>query len=209
MLASDKLGMLFQDVLTVGVVGSFVLATVFTSLFFSTGFYDSLRSRVERFYGSDINWDLVHPHLYTNEDLEFTVYNVPVPGKPLKGLVSKQRYIRKHVLAAMDRCGVVLPLKDFTELFLRVNNNNLSLEYKEYGYYGGRGASLNRVQFSIEQVAVLIGLNADMGKVAVLNSKGLSFEQIVECVEMPVEWSLKLYDVGTVTSDRAPAVNRF
>lgn len=179
--------MLIQDVLVILFLSIMVILTIVLNFLSASNLSGRWESKRVDFYGKDLNWHLVHPYLY-KDNVEFFVYDVEVPKKIIKSVVGRQKYIRSKLLNKMAANNIIMSLKEFTEVFLRVNNNAIHFSYDRYDYYHSSNNGLNRPMLSVEQVAYLLNEGADMDKVSSLYKRGLSFDEIVEFYDVPSNW---------------------
>lgn len=179
--------MSIQDYVVIFLLCLIIFATILFNILSLTNLSGRLEDKRIHFYGDDLNWHLVHPYLY-KKDVEFFVYDVEVPKKTMSSVVRKQKYIKSKLLEKMKLNNVQVSLKDFTAIFLRVNNNAIHFGYDRYDYYHSSNNGLNRTMLSVEQVAYFLNSGFDMDKVSSLYKRGLSFDEIVEFYDVPSNW---------------------
>lgn len=200
--------MLIQDIMTVGLLAFLVLGTIVFSVLSYTDWVSTIYRKATLKYGDVLNYDSRHPMLYDNDSGIYNIYGIKEPVKPIKSLVARQKYIGKVLSGELDRLGVGVSLKDFTRLFLKVNDNLANFDNRRFNYYHfNEDRSLIREMLTVEQVAFFINDDYDMEKVASLYRRGLKFDNIVEAYSMPLDWVDKLYGVSDVQQFRP--VNRF
>lgn len=184
--------MLFQDYLVIFLILGIILFTVTFNILSFNDVANRFQQKRINSYGENLNWHLVHPYLY-KDDVEFFVYDVDLPNKKMSSVVRRQKYITRQVLEKMKVYSIDMPLKDFTALFLKINNNAIHFSQDRYDYYHSSEKGLKRPMLSIEQVGLLLKDDADMDKVARMYRRGLSFEEIIEFHSMPEKWVEALY----------------
>lgn len=189
--SSDITGMLVQDSVIIYFLCSLFATTMIVSFAFKTGAVHKVFTMLTSHVGRSISWDLLDPRL--SGDKVYAVYNVSAPSKPFNGVLKVQRYIRREFKSMLYEAEVNVGLQEFSEIFLRVNSNVYSLDD---GYFFN-SQTVKQSFLTVKEVGMLYSLCADFDNVKVLASKGLNFNQIVECLDMPVEWVLKMYSVET------------
>lgn len=189
--------MLVQDSVTIYFLCSLFATTMIVSFAFKTGTVHNIFTKLTSHVGSSISWDLLDSRI--SGEKVYEVYNVSVPSKPLNSMLKVQRYIRREFKKMLDEAGVHVGLQEFSGIFLRVNSNVYSLD-DGYRFYS---QNVEQSFLTVGEVGVLYSLGADFDRVRFLVSKGLTFNQIVECLDMPVEWVLKMYSMdGYLTVSR-------
>lgn len=195
--------MLIQDIMTVGLLAFLVLGTIVFSVLSYTDWVSTIYRKATFKYGDVLNYDSRHPMLYDNDSGIYNIYGIKEPVKPIKSLVARQKYVGNVLSGELDRLGVGVGLKDFTRLFLKVNDNLANFDYRRFNYYHFDGdRNLIREMLTVEQVAFFINDDYDLEKVASLYRRGLKFDNIVEAYSMPLDWVDKLYDVSDVQQFR-------
>lgn len=187
--------MLIQDVITVSVLTFLVFSAAIFNIMSYTDVVGSVRQRLEMKYGRKIHYDFRHPLFWGESDAIYSVYGFVKPVKPVKHLYRKMKYVHDSISRVLKDFDVSLSVEDFCMFFLKANDNVPAYDFRRYDYYHvddeGR---VVREMFSLEQVIVFVKNDFDAGKVAELYRRGLGFEQVVACYNMPVVWVEKMYD---------------
>lgn len=195
--------MSFQDILAISLLAFFALGALVMNVLSDTDWVSNIYRKVTFKYRDVLNYDSNHPMLYDNDLGIYSIYGVEYPDKPIKSLLGRQKYVGKVLKKELDRLGVSVSLKEFTGLFLKVNDNVTNYDYRRFNYYHFDARSkIIRSMLTVEQVAFFVNGDYNMDKIAALYRRGLDFDNIVEAYSMPLEWVDKLYDVSDVPQFR-------
>lgn len=190
-----------QDVVTVSIFVFFVSGAVVFGLLSTFDVEGKIEQKAKEYYGKHLNWEFCHPKI-DNDFYVYKVYGVDPPANPISSVIRKQKYIKNMLTSKLHSLKVNVDLFDFTRFLLKINDNYWHYDNRDYDYYHINSRRL----LSIENAVFFMVNNYDEEKVKKLYRRGLTFEQIVESYDMPLEWVDRLYNV---TLQEARPISRF
>lgn len=184
--------MLPQDIATITILAASAASTVILHIMSRSRAFSLILEKRLRRQAKDLNWNEINPTLHYS-NIVYQIYGVPKPEKYLKTTAKIQKHIKKHLKKALKRHNVKIPLEQLTKTHMRINN---------YDYN-----RIDNFTLTLEHAIFFINNKHDLTKIAQLQKRKLSYEQILEAYDIPLEWSESYYGVSEPAQPQP--VNRF